>query len=66
LWAVPFVLAVATDHALDVCAVAILVAFAAGAYGHVIGSRTLVLAAILAIGAICFYFVAVGEISTFN
>jgi hypothetical protein len=63
---VPFVLAVASDHALDVCAVAILLAFGAGAYGHVIHSRTLILAAIFAIGAICLYFVATGEIQTFN
>ena len=62
----PFVLAVASDHALDVCAVAILVAFAAGTYGHVIHSRTLILASIFAIGAICLYFVAAGEISTFS
>ncbi len=62
----PFLLAVASDHTLDACAVAIALAFALGSYGHVIHSRTLVLAGIFAIGAICLYFVASGEIQTFN
>jgi MFS-type transporter involved in bile tolerance (Atg22 family) len=66
LCAVPFVLAAATDHTLDVCAVAIAVAFAIGTYGHVIQSRTLILGAIFAIAAICLYFVITGEAQTFS
>ena len=66
LYGVLFVLADASDHTLDACAVVILLAFGAGTYGHVIHSRTLILAAIFAIGAICLYFVASGELQTFN
>ncbi len=62
----PFVLAAASDHTLDVSAVAVALAFALGSYGHVIRSRTLILTAIFAIAVICLYFVITGEAQTFS
>jgi predicted ABC-type exoprotein transport system permease subunit len=66
LCAVPLVLAIASDHTLDVAALAIALGFALGTYGHVIHSRALVLAAIALIGVICLVFVITGEAQTFN
>ena len=62
----PLPLAAATNHTLLVAAIAIAAAFGLGTLGHIHGSRTMILAAILAIGAICLYFVASGEIQTFG
>lgn len=62
----PFLLATATDHTLNVAVLVILLAFGVGILGHIHGSRTLVLCGILAIAAICLYFVTSGEISTFG
>ncbi|WP_249010239.1 hypothetical protein [Conexibacter sp. DBS9H8] len=62
----PLLLAAVSDHVLTLAAAAVALAFLAGSYGHVIGSRTLVLAAILTIAAICLFFVASGEIQTFG
>jgi hypothetical protein len=63
---VPLVLLAVSDHALTLAVVAVGVAFLAGGYGHVVGSRVLILAAILTIAAICLAFVAGGEIQTFG
>ena len=62
----PLLLAVASDHTLDLCAIAVALAFAAGIYGHIIRSSALVLVAIFAIAVICLYFVTTGEIQTFG
>ena len=62
----PLLLAAASDHTLTVAFVAMVVAFALGTYGHIIGSRAMILAAILAIALVCLYFVGSGEIQTFS
>ena len=62
----PFALAAISDHALDLCAVGVALAFIAGTYGHMVRSRATVLAAIVVIGVICLYVVATGEIQTFD
>ena len=59
-------LAAATDPTLDICAIAIALAFLIGIYGHIQQSRALILTAIFAIAVICLYFVATGEVQTFN
>jgi hypothetical protein len=66
LCAVSLLLAAASDHTLNVCAIAVALAFAIGTYGHIQHSKTLILTAIFAIACICLYFVASGEVATFN
>jgi hypothetical protein len=63
---VSLLLATASNHTLTVVTIAFAVSFGIGTYGHVIHSRTLILAGILAIACLCIYFVATGEVQTFN
>jgi len=58
-------LADATAH-LGAFAIAIVLAFAVGVYGHIVRSRPLILISIVVIAAISLYFVEVGEVATFN
>lgn len=44
----------------------LLLAFALGVCGHIVGSRPLVLASIVVIGLVSLYFVAAGEVTSIN
>jgi hypothetical protein len=46
--------------------VALLAGFVVGVYGHLTHSRPLILAGIVVIGLISLYFVAAGEVASFN
>ncbi len=61
----PLIPADATSH-LSLFAGLLVLAFATGVYGHIAGSRTLIILAIVVIGLISLYFVEVGEVASFN
>ena len=57
-------LAAITDHNIDLLVVLVGVGFCVGVWGHITGSRWVVLAGIAVVLSVSLYLVAAGEIQT--